>query len=67
MNRYQNQLQSMKVSELVFYYVHLSHYKYHKINPNDDGSYIDSPDLIKIKKSTKNLVNKKITNVFNTL
>ena len=64
MNRYQNQLQSMKVSELVFDYVHLSHYKYHKINPNCGESYIDSPDLIKMKKPTINL---KITNVFNTL
>ena len=26
------------------------YYKYYKINPNRDGSYIDSPDWIKTKK-----------------
>ena len=29
-NRYQNNLESMKGSEFVFDYVHLSYYKYHK-------------------------------------
>ena len=33
-NRYQNILESMKVSEFVFNYVHLLFCKYHKINPN---------------------------------
>ena len=65
-NRYQNNLESMKGSEFVFNYVHLLHYKCHKINPNHGGSYIDSPDLIKHQKATINPINKKI-NVFNTL
>ena len=41
-NRNQNFLESMKGSELVFDYVHLLHYKCHKINPNRGGSYIYS-------------------------
>ena len=45
-NRYQNNLESMKSSEFLFDYVHLLYYKYHKINPNDSGSYLDSPDWI---------------------
>ena len=40
-NRYQNNLELMKSSEFVFDYVHLFYYKYHKINPNCGGSYID--------------------------
>ena len=36
-NRYQNNLESMNVSEFVFTYVYLSYYKCHKINPNRDG------------------------------
>ena len=40
----------MKGSKFVFDYVHLLHYKCHKINPNSGGSYIDSPDWIKNKK-----------------
>ena len=35
-NRYQNNLESIKVSELVFHYVQLLCYKGHKINPNRD-------------------------------
>ena len=50
-NRYQNNLESMKGSEFVFDYVHLLYYKCHKINLNRGGSYIDSPDWIKSKKS----------------
>ena len=49
----------MKGSEYVFNYVCLLYYKSHKINPNCGGSYIDSPDWIKNKKSTINPVNKK--------
>ena len=49
-NRYQNNLESMKGSEFAFDFVHLLHYKCHKINPNRGGSYIDSPDWIKTKK-----------------
>ena len=37
-NSYQNILESM-----IFDYVQLLYYKYHKINPNRGGSYIDSP------------------------
>ena len=42
-NKYQNNLESMKSSEFNFDYFHLMYYKCHKINPNRDGSYIDSP------------------------
>ena len=41
----------MKGSESVFDYVHLLYYKFHEINPNRGGSYIDSPDWIKKQKS----------------
>ena len=58
-NRYQNNLQPMKGSEFLFDYVHLLYYKCYKINPNRDGSYMDSPDWIKIKKATTNPINKK--------
>ena len=37
----------MRDSEFVFNYVQLLYYRYHKINPNRGGSYIDSPDWIK--------------------
>ena len=63
-NRYQNNLESMKVSELVFDYVHLLYYKCHKINPNHGGSYIGSPDWIKNKKVTINSINKKDNKCF---
>ena len=42
--RQTNYLDSMKGSEFLFDYVHLWHYKSHKINPNRSESYIDSPD-----------------------
>ena len=35
------------------------YYKCHKINLNRGGSYIDSPDWIKNKTSTRNPINKK--------
>ena len=55
LNRYQNNFEKlMNGIEFVFDYVHLLHHKYHKINPNHGGSYIDSPDLIKNKKATIN-------------
>ena len=41
----------MRNSEFVFDYVHLLHYKCHRINFNCGGSYIDSVDWIKNKKS----------------
>ena len=47
-NRYQNNLESMRGSELVFNYVLLLYYKCQKINLNC-GGYIDSPDWIKTK------------------
>ena len=55
-NRYQNNLGLMKGSEFVFGYVHLLFI--HKINQNYGGSYIDSPDWIKYKNGTKNLISK---------
>ena len=58
-NRYQNNLQSVKGWKFVFDYVHLVPYKYYKLNPNHHGSYIDSPDWIKIKKATINPINQK--------
>ena len=63
-NRYQNNLESMKSSQFVFYYVHLLYYKCHKINPNRSGSYIDSPDWIKKQKRKKNPINKKDNKCF---
>ena len=57
--RYQKNLESMKGREFVFDYVHLLCYNSHKINPDRDGSYIDSPDWIKNKKATTNPINKK--------
>ena len=63
-NRYQNNLESMKGSEVVFNYVQLLCYKCHKINLNCGGSYIDSPDWIKNKKATINTINKKDSKCF---
>ena len=57
-NRYQNNLESIKGSQFVFDFVNLSYYKCHKINPNRGGSYIDSPDSIKNREATINLINK---------
>ena len=57
-NRYQNDFESIKGSEIVFDYFQLLYYKCHKINPNHHGSYIDSPDWIK-KTHRVNLINKK--------
>ena len=37
-------------------------YKCHKINLNQGRSYINSPDWIKNKKLTMNLINEKIVN-----
>ena len=47
----------MKVSEFVFDYVQLMHYKCHKIN-------INSPDWIKNRKPTTNPINKKENKCF---
>ena len=54
----------MKGGEFVLNYVHLLYYKCHKKNPNHFGSYIDSPDWVKNKKATRNLINKKDKNCF---
>ena len=43
-SRYQNKLESMKVSEFVFDSAYLLYYKCHKINSNCAGSYIDSSE-----------------------
>ena len=56
-NRYQNNLESLNGSEFVFDYVQLLYSKCHKINPNRDGSYIDSPDWTNNKKATINSIN----------
>ena len=53
-NIYQSNLESMKGNKILFDYVHLLHYKCHRINPNHDRSYIDSLDWIKTKKATRN-------------
>ena len=67
-NRYQNNLESMRGSELTFDYVKLLYYKCRKMNPNRGGSYIDSPHWIKNKKATINPIEKKkIRNAFNML
>ena len=55
-NRYHNNLGSIKDTECVFNYVHLSYYKCHKINPNRGKSYIDSRDSIKNQKTTRNTI-----------
>ena len=63
-NKYQNNLESMKGSELVINYVHLLYCKCHNINSNRGGSYIDSPDWIKNKKAATNPINKKDNKCF---
>ena len=65
--KYQNNLESIKVSEFILDYVQLLDYKCHKINPICSGSHIDSPNWIKTKRATINLINKKVINAFNTL
>ena len=54
----------MKRSEFVFDYIYLLYYKCHKMSPNRGGSYIDSPDWIKNKKTAINSINKKDNNCF---
>ena len=54
----------MKGSDFVFDCVHLLYYQCHKINLNRGGSYIDSPDLIKIQKAAINSINKKDNKCF---
>ena len=54
----------MKDSEFAFDYVHLLYCKCHKMNPNCDGSYINSPDWIENQKATINPINKKDNKCF---
>ena len=53
----------MEGSEFVFDYVQLLYYKYHEINLNQGGSYIDSPDWIENKK-TNHRINKEDNKCF---
>ena len=48
----------MKGSNFIFYCVDLLYYRLHKVSLNRGGSYIDSPEFIKNKKSAINLQNK---------
>ena len=59
-----NNLGLMKGIDFVFNYVHLMYYKCHRINSNYGGSYIDSPNWIKIKKVTINIAIKKDNKCF---
>ena len=52
-NRYQNNLKSVKSGEFVFDHGHLLYYKCHEINLNRGGSYIDSRVWIKQKSNNK--------------
>ena len=49
--------ESMKGSEFVFDNVNLLYYKCHEINLNRGGSYIDSPDWIRVNKKTMDAFN----------
>ena len=52
LSRYQISLEeSGKASDFMFDYVHLLHFRFHIINSILGGSYIDSLDWIKCKKS----------------
>ena len=54
----------MRASKVVFDYVQSLYYKFHKIKLNCGGSYIDSTDWIKNKKTTINSINKKDNKCF---
>ena len=54
----------MKETDFVFDYVQLWYYKCYKINLNFGGSYIDSPDWIKTKKTATNPIIKKDSKCF---
>ena len=58
--RYQENVETkMRGSEFVFYSVDLLYYILHKISLSRGGSYIDSPEWIKNKKTTINPKNTK--------
>ena len=60
LNRYQIGLEkSMAGSDFIFDCVHLFYRKCHKINFKWAGPYINSPNWIKDKKVTINLINRK--------
>ena len=63
-NKYQNNLESMKVSDFVFDYVHLLCYKSHKINLNRSGWNRKPPGWIKNKKGAINPINEKDNKCF---
>ena len=54
----------MKGSEFLFDCVPLLYSKFHTINPNSVGSYIDFPDWIKNKKAIINSIIKKDNKCF---
>ena len=43
----------MRGSDFIFDSVQLMYYKYHELNSKRGGSYIDSPDWIKINPNNK--------------
>ena len=43
----------MRGSDFIFDSVQLTYYKYHELNSKRGGSYIDSPDWIKINPNNK--------------
>ena len=54
-SRYQGNLEtSTRGRDFIFDSVQLMHYKCHKVNVKQDGSYISSPDWVKKKKATIN-------------
>ena len=63
-NKSHNNLESIKGSGFVFNYVQLLCYKWHKINSNRCGSYIDFPNWVANKKATINPTNKKNNKCF---
>ena len=44
----------MRGREFIFELVQLMYWKFHKVNVRRGGSYIDSPEWIRTKKTTKN-------------
>ena len=58
-NYYLNNFELIKVSEFVLVYIQLLYQKYHEINLNRGGSYMDSLGWVKNKKATINPISKK--------
>ena len=57
----------MKRSDFIFDDVHFLPYKYHKTNPNLNGSYTESLDCTSNKKPAIDLMKKVIIIALNTL